>query len=163
MTLVEKTRERLAALGTICQSSGGRAGLVDIAEGGQRLVCELTALETLGCEFTHFSLSAERLATAGIDELKKVSEALSARINYLLEPIRPIETDAEQCVVQLRSMPPARDEGRSTYYELLVRRGGELSLRRWAKPPGDERQAIAAQVTREVFLRLVADFSAAAG
>lgn len=163
MTLLEKTRERLAALGTICQSSGGQPGLIDVAEAGQHLVCELAGLESLGCEFTRFSLTAGRLASAGIDELKTVSEALSARITYLLEPIRPIEADAEQCVVQLRSMPPSRDEGRATYYELLVRRGGELSLCRWAKAPGDRRQSMAAQVTREVFLRLVADFSAVAG
>lgn len=163
MNLLEKTRERLSALGAICQSSRGQPGLVDVTEARQHFVCELAGLESLGCEFTRFSLTADRLMSAGIDELKKVSDALSARITYLLEPIRPIETDAEQCVVQLRSMPPSRDDGCATYYELLVRRGGELSLRRWAKTPGDERRPIAAQVTLEVFLRLVADFSTVAG
>jgi hypothetical protein len=102
------------------------------------------------------------LASAGIERLRAVSQDLSQRLTYLLEPIAPIEVDAEQCVVQLRSNPPQRDEQRTSYYELLVRRGGELSLCRWTKAAGDVRQPLAAHVTREVFLRLVGDFSAAA-
>ena len=42
-----------------------------------------------------------------------------------------------------------------------MRRGGEIHLSRYAKQPGQPRQMIAANVTREVLLRLVGDFSAA--
>ena len=44
----------------------------------------------------------------------------------------------------------------------IVGRGGELSLRRFQKQPGGVREGIPAEVTREVFLRLVDDFSEAA-
>jgi hypothetical protein len=63
--------------------------------------------------------------------------------------------------VQLRSNPPQRNDDGSTYYELLVRRGGELSLSRYRKPAGQERQSVSAHLTREALLRLVDDFAAA--
>ena len=75
--------------------------------------------------------------------------------------VYPIEIDHDQCVVQLRSNPPQKDETGTSYYELHVAGGGLLSLCRYVKEPGAPRRPIAAQVTREVFLRLVADFAAA--
>jgi hypothetical protein len=63
----------------------------------------------------------------------------------------------------MRSLPPSKDADGITYYELLVSPAGELRLARYNRPAGSSRQIIPAQVTREVLLRLVADFSAAAG
>ena len=90
-----------------------------------------------------------------------MGEKLAARLTYLLEPIRPIEFDREQSVLQLRSSPPDRDEDSTSYYELVARRDGTLSLCRYAKKPGDVRRTIPVNVTREVFFRLVSDFSSA--
>jgi hypothetical protein len=158
MTLVEQTRTALAAV----PAFAGDPRTLSTEHDGLRLTCDLTALDSLACEFTRFAVRAGKLAAASIDELKRVSEKLAARLTYLLEPISPVEVDAQQCVVQLRSNPPQRDADRTSYYELLVRRGGEMSLCRWSKQPGDVRQALAAQVTREVLLRLVGDFAAVA-
>jgi len=133
-----------------------------VSEAGQQLSAELTALDALALSFDHFTLTSSPLAAASLDQLKKVADALSKRLTYLLEPISPIEIDADQCVVQLRSSPPQRDDNGTRYYELLVRRGGELSLRRYQKESGGVRTTIPAHVTREVFLRLADDFSAAA-
>ena len=80
-----------------------------------------------------------------------------------MEPIRPIEIDADACIAQLRSSPPQRDDDGRTYYELTARRGGELLLCRYRKEPAAPRQIIAAAVTREVLLRLVDDFEAVLG
>jgi hypothetical protein len=77
-----------------------------------------------------------------------------------MEPISPIEFDAQGCVVQLRSAPPQRDDDGRSYYELLVRRGGEISLARYRKDNGGSRRQIAATVTREVLVRLAGDFCA---
>ncbi|HUY33136.1 MAG TPA: hypothetical protein VMV69_10170 [Pirellulales bacterium] len=158
MTLVEQTREALAAVPTF--AGGGHA--LSLERDGLRLTCDLTALDTLACEFTRLAMRADQLATASIEELKRLSETLAARLTYLLEPISPVEVDSQQCVVQLRSNPPRRDADRTSYYELLVRRGGELSLCRWTKQAGDVRLSLPAQVTREVLLRLVGDFAAVA-
>lgn len=161
MTLKEQTKTALEGWTTF--STGTRS--LDLVDGGLRLSCELTALETLGCAFSRFVVSSDKLAGATIDQLKKTSEALSKRLTYLLEPIRPIEVDAEHCVVQLRSQPPQKDEDQTSYYELLVKRSGELSLCRYvhtrdAKAAGMLREAVSAHVTREVFLRLIGDFCA---
>ena len=58
----------------------------------------------------------------------------------------------------MRSNPPKKDEQGTSYYELLVRREG-LSLCRWNKQTGDVRVQLPANVTREVLLRLIGDFS----
>ncbi len=135
---------------------------VAISESGQHLSADLAALDALALAFNHLTLTSSALAAASLDQLKKVADNLSKRLTYLLEPISPIEIDADQCVVQLRSNPPQRDDNGTQYYELLVRRGGELSLRRYQKQPGGVRGSIPAHVTREVFLRLASDFSEAA-
>lgn len=131
-------------------------------DGDQRLECDICELDSLGCAFERFEVSADRLNGAGVDRLKKIGEALSARLTYLLEPISPIEIDLEGCVVQMRSNPPHKDDDGTKYYELLASRDGRLSLARYSKSSSDPRQRIAAYVTREVWLRLVDDFSAVA-
>jgi hypothetical protein len=149
-----------AVLSSIASFQDGE-WLVECEEEGCALRCRLTALDTLGCAFQSFEMQSDALSSASMDRLKQVAEALSHRLTYLLEPISPIEVDAQQCVVQLRSNPPQKDENGTSYYELLVAAGGRLSLCRFNKAAGNPRHAIPAQVTREVFLRLVADFAAA--
>ncbi len=153
MSLVEQVR-------TALQTAAGTDRLV-VDAAPQRLSCQFAAIDSLACTFTQFTLSTDKLSGATPERLKKLSESLSARLTYLLEPISPIEFDSERSVVQLRSNPPQRDEDRTSYYELVVRAGGDLSLCRYAKTPGDPRHVVPASVTREVFLRLVSDFSAA--
>ncbi|HWA99152.1 MAG TPA: hypothetical protein VG713_11695 [Pirellulales bacterium] len=135
---------------------------IDESAGGQRLECELSAIDTLGVAFERLVLTSDRLRSADLPALRSVAEELSKRLTYLLEPIQPVETDSEQCIVQMRSVPPTKDNDRSSYYELLVRKGGQLSLVRYAADYGSSRQVALAHVTREVFLRLVRDFSAVA-
>jgi hypothetical protein len=106
------------------------------------------------------SLRCDKLAAMSTDGLKQVAANLSKRLTYLLEPISPIETDAEGCTVQMRSNPPHKDTDRTSYYELLVSRAGELSLCRYTRVAKGQRQAIPAQLTREVLVRLAGDFSA---
>ena len=157
MNLQENTKQALANL-----TLGAAFPQILAAEhNGQRLTCELSALESLACAFTRLSVASDGLADAAPQRLKDLGELLSKRLSYLLEPISPIEVDAEQCVVQLRSSPPQQGDGQSSYYELLVKKGGEIGLCRYTKPKGQPRQVSPAQLTREVLLRLTADFSAA--
>lgn len=155
MTLADDVRNALAGITTLPHH-------LDLARGGKRFQCELIGLESLACAFTRFELTHDILATASIDQLKQVAEGLSARLTYLLEPIQPIEVDPDQCIVQMRSSPPQKDDLGTSYYELLVRRGGHISLARYVKQPAAQRQSVPAHVTREVFLRLTADFERAA-
>ena len=144
------------------QPFSGTSRLLTASVNGQSLECELLALDSLACAFVRFNLQSAALAGAAMDKLKKVADDLSRRLTYLLEPISPLEIDALGCLVQLRSSPPAKDADGTSYYELLVKHTGDVSLCRFNRPPGAPRNAIPAQVTREVLLRLVADFSAVA-
>jgi hypothetical protein len=156
MSLKEQTKGALSAIAPF--SSGSQT--LDVQLDRRRLTCELLALDAIGCAFGRFVVVTDELSNASADRLKSISQALEKRLTYLLEPISPIELDADGCVVQMRSSPPQKGDDGTTYYELLVRRGGELSLCRYRKKAGGQRERIAAHLTREVFIRLVDDFSA---
>lgn len=155
----DKLRDELAAIGVF--ASGPRT--LTCREGDQQLTVELATLDSLACAFDPLTLASHKLAGAPVDRLKRVAETLANKINYLLEPVQPIEVDPEQCTVQLRSVPPQKDEQKTSYYELLVQRSGEIRLTRYEHTPDQGRRSVPAQVTREVLGRLVEDFSAAAG
>jgi hypothetical protein len=158
MTLKGQLQQALASVPLF--SSGGH--LLEISHDAQELQCQLVALDSLACSFTKLALRADTLAAMSIDQLQRTAEQLASRLTYLLEPISPIEVDAHGCVVQMRSNPPHKETDLTSYYELLVSRSGELSLCRFSRAAGEQRQIIPAQVTREVLARLAADFSAVA-
>jgi hypothetical protein len=152
MTLQRKFDQELTNLG-----SGGAATL-SIDEAPRQVVCEIAQRDSLAVSFKRLFLETPELATAAPADLERIGKVLSERLTYLMEPIAPIELDSEACIVQLRSNPPQRDDDGRSYYELLVNRGGQISLARYRKENGNARQPIMATVTREVLLRLVGDF-----
>jgi hypothetical protein len=138
-------------------------GELEVRTTNGRIVGQLETVDTVGVSFTRFDYQSSTLANATVDSLKALSAKIQQRLTYLLEPISLLETDAESVSIQMRSSPPqVGDDGRS-YYELLVRRGGEVTLRRYHKAAGQPRQVIAAHVTREVLARLADDFVAVIG
>jgi len=158
MSLKQQLQQSLAGMPLF--SSGGQS--ITLNEGQQELACELAALDTLACSFTRLVLRSTALTNKSAGELKTIAENLSTKLTYLLEPISPIETDATGCTVQMRSNPPQKEADRTSYYELLVARAGELSLVRYSRAPGGTREIVAAHVTREVLCRLAGDLSDAA-
>jgi len=155
MTLQQKFDQELTNLGN------GAAVSVTIEDSPRQLLCDIAERNSLAVSFHELWLSTTELATAAPDRLSKIGQALSARLTYLMEPVSPIELDAEACIVQLRSNPPQRDDDGRSYYELIVARGGHIALKRYRKDNGNARQPVVATVTREVLLRLTADFEAA--
>jgi hypothetical protein len=126
----------------------------------RKLTCDIVEHTSLAVSFNRLQLATGELASSSATDLERIGKALSGRLTYLMEPIAPIEIDAAECVVQLRSNPPQKDDDGRTYYELLVRRGGEITLTRFRKEPANARQQVTATVTREVLYRLVGDFCA---
>jgi len=147
---------------TRIQAVSGR-GLLQVDCDGGRVEADLLAVDAIGCSFQTLAYSTSKLAGVSIDDLKAISQALTDKLTYLLEPIGMVEADADRCSVQLRSSPPQKGEDSTSYYELMVRRGGDVSLSRYSKKPGQLRQVVPANVTREVLGRLAADFISAAG
>src|ERR1700678_2224623 len=58
--------------------------LLEAADGGQRLSCDMQALDTLGCSFTRFTLHSDALSGATLDVVRQMAEQLSRRLTYLL-------------------------------------------------------------------------------
>jgi hypothetical protein len=139
--------------------SGGAATLA-VEVQPRTLSCDIAERNALAVSFNKLRLATAELASAEAAKLERIGKVLAAKLTYLMEPISPIEIDAAECVVQLRSAPPQRDDDGRSYYELIVRRGGEIVLSRYRKENGDARRPIAATVTREVLLRLIGDLCA---
>lgn len=142
------------------QAVTGR-GLLQVDSDAGRIEADLLAVDAIGCSFQTLGYSTSQLADATLDDLKQISMDLTAKLTYLLEPIGLVEADADRCSVQLRSNPPQKGEDGTSYYELLVRRGGDISLSRYQKRPGQMREIAPANVTREVLGRLAEDFVSA--
>lgn len=131
-----------------------------VEDGGDRLVLGVSRVDAMSVAFTELSLRTDRLADASVERVREVADALTERVTYLLEPLTPVEVDRDLAVVQMRSVDPPSDAEGTAYYELLVKTGGSLSLRRYRKPRGALREPIDATVTREVLGRLAGDFVA---
>jgi hypothetical protein len=144
----------------LLNSGGGGPAMVAVHDSPRHLTCDVVERNSLAVSFNQLRLATDELASADAAKLERIGKALAGRLTYLMEPIAPIEIDAAACVVQLRSSPPQRDDDGRSYYELTVRRGGDIALARFRKENGGARQQIAATVTREVLLRLVGDFAA---
>lgn len=144
------------------QAVTGR-GLLQVQTADGRVEADLVAVDVIGCSFQTLAYTTDKLASASLDELKSISRALTAKLTYLLEPIGLVEADADRCSVQLRSSPPQKGDDGTSYYELMVRKGGDVTLSRYSKKPGQLRQIVPAHLTREVLGRLADDFLAAVG
>lgn len=130
-----------------------------LSAGVRTIHCRALQCDPLAATIDELTLETAELASASVVQLQSASQALAQRVNYLLEPIAPIETDSQGCSVQMRSNPPQRDDNASRYYELLLRRGGSIALCRFEKQPGQPRVRVPAALTHEVIGRLVDDFS----
>jgi len=136
-------------------------GLLQVDVDAGRIEADLLAVDAIGCSFQTLGYSTDKLAGATLDDLKSISEGLTGKLTYLLEPIGLVEVDQDRAAVQLRSNPPQKGEDSTSYYELMVRRGGDITLSRYEKRPGLMRQIVPANITREVLQRLAEDFVAA--
>jgi hypothetical protein len=138
----------------------GRSKLVAQADHGT-LEAELVSGDSLAVAFEDFKFRSDLLANAETSQLTRIADRLASKLTYLLEPLRVIEVDGQAGAVQMRSHPPYQRQQQTRYYEVLVERGGSLSLVRYERLPGQSRTRLAATVTREVFHRLAEDFAAA--
>ncbi len=156
MTLKKRIAEQIRRISTLTPPRGEFS--LDTEQG--RLTCDLQTVEALACSFTHLELESGVLAGANSEQLKAVSDGLSSRLTYLLEPVRVIEFDQDANLLQMRSDPPSQEESGTSYYELNVSHHG-IAIRRYQKVPGQPRAQVAANVTHEVLVRLASDFIAA--
>jgi hypothetical protein len=136
---------------------------LNVSADNQSLRCVVLENNSIGCRIQQLELHSPSLAGLTKDRLQEISDNLSQKLSYLMEPIVPIEYDIDAMVAQLRSNPPKKEDSTTQYYELTVKEGGSIALKRFQKVIGEPRTAIAANLTREVLLRLVDDLSESVG
>lgn len=153
MTLTDQINARLS-------QSGIDGANLEAADGGDRLLVRVDQSGALAITCWELRLTTKRLAGAPIERVRKVAEDITSRVTYLLEPIQPVEADAEACVVQLRSTKPDTRVGSRSYYEVLVKTGGSVSLQRFEAPKGELRRSVSMTLTKEILIRLAEDFLA---
>ncbi len=153
MNLVERIHQRLT-------QPGIDGANIEAADGGDRLLLRVDAAGPLAVSCWELRLSTERLRGEPIERVREVAEEVTRRVTYLLEPIQPVETDAEACVVQLRSVKPDDRAGVRSYYEVLVKTGGFVALQRYETQRGALRRSVAMTLTKEIIARLAEDFLA---
>jgi hypothetical protein len=132
-------------------------------EGGAAVAVDFTVVDSLSCGFRELRVSAERLKTAvSMSGLLSWADSVCQKVTYLLEHIGPLETDKAAQIVLIRSTPPVKSPGQTTFYEILVQTPGTLSLRRYTRAGHDaDRSSCDIQMTHEVLVRLVQDIVAA--
>jgi hypothetical protein len=99
--------------------------------------------------------------------LKKAAETIEKRINYLMEPLKIIELDSTTKAVQLRSEKPEMNDGRLSYYELVLKAGkwfgyrNHVSMHRYSQHSQDEpnRHAVPFPITKKQFQKLIDDLT----
>lgn len=127
-------------------------------DGGPTVEIDFTAVESLSCALRELRISADELKAAPLDALKAWADRLCHRVTYLLEQIGPVEADDQDNTVLVRSTPPAKETTRISFYEMLVKGQGTVSLRRFTRDSRDgDRRQVDIQITNEVLLRLVRD------
>ena len=133
---------------------------VQVSDGPRTIRVAVEHCDQLAVSVSLFLLETGELAGVDVATLETASKSLCQRVNYLLEPISPVETDADGCVIQMRSNPPLVGDTGRCYYELLLRHGGSIELCRYEKKPSSPRTLVPATLTHEVIGRLAEDFDA---
>jgi hypothetical protein len=111
--------------------------------------------DRLGCLVWELTLRLDRPPAPLADWAATVAD----RVTGLLEPLRVVEVDPERGAAQLRSDEPSRRADRPVYYELLLERPAQATLRRYqgGGPAGERREQVAFALTHEVVAKVVAD------
>ena len=157
MTLEELLLQKLAKWRP--DDGGPHLDVTDPASGWTvRLSAE--CVEQVGSRLTELSL-ARANPLEGVD-LKTRAQGIAARITGLLEPLHLIEVDPLAASALLRSDNPSKRGDDLHYYELLLRRDGGASLKRYqaSQQPGNRRQAVPFSLTHESLGKLVGDLTA---
>jgi hypothetical protein len=127
---------------------------------GIEIAIDFTVVDSMSCSFREMRLRVPSLVDADFDVLEEWAKNLCSRVTYLLESVGPLELDAENSQVLIRSTPPDQQSGGSRFYEIMLRShaDGNFSLQRYKSEngrPGRERVDI--QTTHEVLDKLLRD------
>lgn len=144
----------------IAALEGGGRQEVTLEEEGLRVRYRAEAADQVGCAILGLRVEDLRSPARDADALKAWADRVAGRITYLMEQIVAVEVDGAGGSALLRSAPPDRRGEARSYYEVVLRGPGVLTLTRYRYHNGDrERTEVPCNLTREVFERLVDDLA----
>jgi len=157
MTLREKLLQKLSEWRP---ASEGRHSLAvaDEATGGTvRLAADRS--DELGCLV--WELTCQRGGPAKAD-LGAWAKSVAQRVTGLLEPLKVVEVDNSRGEALLRSNEPSRRGDSLSYYELLLAKRGEATVRRYQsnQQAGSRREQVTFALTHEVLAKFASDLAA---
>ncbi|MDB5390242.1 MAG: hypothetical protein JWM11_5888 [Planctomycetaceae bacterium] len=121
------------------------------------LELDVSSVDRLSCSFRELRLSVEAFRRTEAASLKKWADDICRRVTYLMEQLGALELDPTTGTVQVRSMPPDRQNDQTRYYEIFLKTPGQLTLRRYRAVSGAGREQIDLQTTHELLQRLIPD------
>jgi hypothetical protein len=137
---------------------------VTVEEGPSRLTLDLTGLDTVGVAFKNLEFATSGRTDWSSEALRGWGERIAARVTYLMEPLKVVETDSHGGEVQIRSQRPTPRDEQHSYYEVRLFRQGILHLERYLFDHETRaRRPTLCQLTREVLERLADDIAASVG
>jgi hypothetical protein len=134
---------------------------VAVEDGPNRLILNLTALDSVGVAFDSLDFTATDRTEWSSESLNAWGRRLADRVTYLLEPLKVMEVDAGGGEVQIRSTAPSPRAEQHGFYEVRLKRNGSLRLERFVFDDATrQRSRSVCQLTREVLERLADDIVA---
>ncbi|HLO66663.1 MAG TPA: hypothetical protein VK188_06570 [Holophaga sp.] len=110
-----------------------------------------------GVELGHITLERLEAPKRTFAKLKARAEDLSRQVNYLHERLEIVDHDRRGMYIQLRSLPPYKDDAQIQYNEICIGRD-KVVVKRIAFYRRDEvKQQVPLALTEETLQRLMAD------
>jgi hypothetical protein len=108
-------------------------------------------------ELGHLSLELPPAKKQSFAKLKSRAELLSRQLNYLAERLEIVDHDRRGMYIQLRSLPPYKDDTQIQFNEICIARD-RVVVKRIAFYRRDEvKQEVALNLTEENLARLLSD------
>lgn len=148
-----------AQLAELSNANHCGAGSIVKAVERSELRARIASVDRLACECELLTVTDPRLGSQTTDGLQALADRLSEQLSYLEERLIVLEVDRVASQVQLRSQEPRVTAEVRSYFEVQV---GKLAvtLQRFEKEPGRQRQSVPATLTRDLFCRVCTDLIA---
>jgi len=107
---------------------------------------------------SHLALERQPLKKQTFAKLRLKAESLTKQLDYLDERLEIVDHDRRGMYIQLRSLPPYKDDNQIQFNEICIGRD-KVVIKRIAFYRKDEvKQQVPLQLTEEVMQRLLGDF-----
>jgi hypothetical protein len=131
----------------------GQAGEILAEDGDLEVRVQLADWDRLGCRLEKLEMKGTPGHSLKLDPLR-----LEEELTYLGEPLRIVELEKHGGKAILRSFPPRRENGTTSFFEMILDGPEGLSLTRLAYDRNlGQRSPVPVSMTRDTLERLLAD------